>query len=221
MSTLKEEKNPLPPLDALNDFDVPKGSGGPINEFLLRKYRPLIAAYKKEYQNCDKKHKKPLAELIVRKIQENGGSFLQSNNGKWEKISDEDAIEKVQQALREKKPDKAAIEKVQQALREKDDTEEEDEELKEIHENHDDSSSSGNSSESDMKPKAVSHTEMKSQIENWSKRLDGYQHQAEDINTIVDKLTEKCQALVLENERLKHENDALIRENQRLKGEDF
>lgn len=63
--------------------------------------------YRKLDKDTQKREKRDISEAIVQKIKNYGGRFLQHNDdGRWSVMSDQDAIIKTSQALREKEKKK-------------------------------------------------------------------------------------------------------------------
>lgn len=93
-----------PPTIVLN------GRGGATNSYVgNRSFRKLVKQYKGDYLKAKKRDKPKVAKLVVEKIRETGGRFLErfkTNNGiLWVDIGDERAKEKASQALREGAPE--------------------------------------------------------------------------------------------------------------------
>ena len=89
------------------DKDVLCGRGGFINKHKGNLvYRRVVEYNKSVYQQVPKRHRILVSQSIVQTISQNGGRFLQYQNGMWTTISFRRAVQKTSQALREKSDSK-------------------------------------------------------------------------------------------------------------------
>lgn len=92
------------PSGKVGPHDVLLGRGGATNSHVgNRIFRCIVASYQKEYLAARKKDKKGIAQLIVAKVQNNGGRFLErvDDNENWIEVKSTRALAKASQALRE------------------------------------------------------------------------------------------------------------------------
>ena len=92
--------------DSINEWSVLCGRGGKANSFIgCVRFRAMVVQSQAEYLAARKKDKILIAQRIVKSIQANGGLFLMrssaNNKDEWVEVSDERAIAKTSQALRE------------------------------------------------------------------------------------------------------------------------
>ena len=92
--------------DSINEWSVLFGRGGKANSFIgCVRFRAMVVQAQAEYLAARKKDKTLIAQRIVKAIQANGGLFLTrmsaSNKDEWVEVSDDRAIAKTSQALRE------------------------------------------------------------------------------------------------------------------------
>lgn len=103
------------PVESLNAHDVLLGRGNGSNEYVgNRAFRAKVQARKKEYASANNENKGRIAKAVFDSIKSRGGRFLRMKKstepvsniveeGTWYAVDEKQAVEKVKQALREKK----------------------------------------------------------------------------------------------------------------------